>query len=764
MRKTTSQRSECRAAATLVLVAALAACSGGAKTVPNASPGNPPPDTTPPGGGGSPPPAGNESGLDTRPSNTSCLATAQPNLGTSVDHMRVFPNLAFQSPVLMLQAPDDDSKWYVVEKRGVVKVFDNIDGAATAGNFIDLQARVNSTPSEAGLLGMAFDPAYATNGRVYLSYTANPTVASSVLESRISRFTASSGVLDPASETILLTIAQPFENHNGGNIAFGPDGFLYAGFGDGGLGGDPQNNAQNRSNLLGKLLRIDVSGAGAYTIPSDNPYAGDARCATGTAVSDEVLCPEIYAYGLRNPWRFSFDRASVTPDVWLADVGQNAWEEVDHIQPGGNYGWRFREGAHCFNPASNCPATADGAPLIEPVAEYSHTLGVSVTGGYVYRGTAINSLTGRYVFGDFGSGRIFALIPDSTGALQRQEILQTGALLSSFAQGNDGELYYLNFGDGSLFKLVPGTGVRVNAIPALLSQTGCVSAADPTQPAGGLIPYAPSAPFWSDGATKMRWMALPDGTTISVQSDGDWAFPNGTVLMQNFVLNGQLIETRLFMRHTDTGNWGGYTYRWNDPHTDANLVSGGLIANVSGQDWIYPSEAQCLQCHTSAAGGTLGLETQQLNGAFTYPATGRSANQLTTLEAIGMFTAPLSVLPAYPDPLDATHPLAERARAYLHTNCAQCHRPGGPTPVNLDLRYATAIGATNTCGVAPASGDLGVAGARVILPGDAARSLLYLRMNRRDSNQMPPAGSHLVDDQGVALVQEWIAGMTAGCE
>jgi uncharacterized repeat protein (TIGR03806 family) len=737
----------------------LAGCGGGAKTAANAPPDTPPPTTPPP----APPPGGAQGGLDARPSNTTCLATAQPSLGTSIDDVRVFPALTFQSPVLMMQAPGDDSKWYVVEKRGVVKVFDNLSGASTAGNFIDLQARVNSTPSEAGLLGMAFDPNFATNGRVYLSYTANPTVTGSVLESRISRFTTSGGVLDPASEAILLTIPQPFENHNGGNIAFGPDALLYAGFGDGGSGGDPNNNAQNRSTLLGKLLRIDVSGTGAYTIPADNPYAGGARCAAGAA-SGAALCPEIYAYGLRNPWRWSFDRAAPTPDLWLADVGQNAWEEVDRIQPGGNYGWRFREGAHCFNPSTNCPTTANGAPLIEPVAEYSHSLGVSVTGGYVYRGAAIPSLVGRYVFGDFGSGRIFALIPDSTGALQRQEILPSGAQISSFAQGNDGELYYLHYGNGTLFKLVPGTAAPANPIPALLSQTGCVSASDPKQPAAGLIPYAPNAPFWSDGATKARWMALPNGTTIGVQSDGDWTFPNGTVLVKNFVLNGRIIETRLFMRHTDSGNWGGYTYRWNDAQTDANLVSGGLIANVAGQDWIYPSEAQCLQCHTSAAGGTLGLETQQLNGTFTYPATGRSANQLTTLEAIGMFSAALTVLPAYADPSDTTKPVAERARAYLHTNCAQCHRPTGGTPVNLDLRFGTAIAATNTCNAMPSSGDLGVSGARVILPGDASRAVLYLRMNRRDANGMPPVGSHLVDSQGTALLQQWVNGMSATCQ
>jgi len=710
-----------------------------------------------------PPPGGGTGGLDARPDNTTCVATVQPSLGTAIDDAQVFPNLSFQSPVLMLQAPGDSTKWYIVEQRGVVKVFDNVNSTSSTATYIDLQGPVNNDTGEAGLLGMAFDPNFATNGRVYLSYTADPTSGSSVLESRISRFTASGGVLTPGSETILLRIAQPYANHNGGNIAFGPDGDLYAGFGDGGSGGDPENHSQNRSELLGKLIRIDVSAGGStYAIPSDNPYAGGALCASGVS-SGSALCPEIYAYGFRNPWRWTFDRAAPTPEIWLADVGQNTYEEVDRVERGGNYGWRFREGLHCYNPSTNCPTTANGAPLIDPVAEYAHDLGISVTGGYVYRGTAIASLAGRYLFGDFGSGRIFGLIPDSTGVLQRQELLATSAQISSFAQGNDGEIYYVDY-SGTLFKIVPASTAPSNPIKTLLSQTGCVDANNPTQPAPGLIPYAPNAPFWSDGATKARWMALPNGTTITVAADGDWTFPIGTVLVKNFRLNNQLVETRLFMRHSDTGNWGGYTYRWNSNNTDATLVSGGLVATIAGQDWIYPSEAQCLQCHTTAAGRALGLETRQLNSSFTYPSTGRTANQLSTLDAIGMFSAPLTVLPAYPDPFDTAQTLNSRARAYLHTNCAQCHRPNGGTPVNLDLRYATDISASGTCGVSPASGDLGVTGAKIITPGDAAKSVLYLRMNRRDTNRMPPIGSHLVDTQGAALLQQWISGMSASCQ
>jgi uncharacterized repeat protein (TIGR03806 family) len=737
-----------RVVAACIATSLMSSCGGGSDTMQN----TPPPTT----------PAPSTGGLDARPSNTTCLATAQPGFAISVSSTRVFPNLMFQSPVLLLQAPGDDSQWYVVEQAGVVKSFANADSTTTTSNFIDLQASVSSG-GEAGLLGMAFDPAYAANHRVYLSYTANPTVSGSVLESRISRFETAGSTLNPGSESILLTLAQPFTNHNGGNIAFGPDNLLYAGFGDGGDGGDPGNRSQNRSLLFGKMLRVDVSGGGAYTVPTSNPFAGagSARCQTGEAPGG-AICAEIYAYGFRNPWRWSFDKASPTPDLWVGDVGQNAWEEVDHVQSGGNYGWRLREGAHCYNPATNCPTTANGAPLIDPVGEYSHSLGISITGGYVYRGTAIPALVGRYIFGDFGSGRIFALLPDSGGALVTTEILSSGAQISSFAQGGDGEIYFVNY-TGTLHELVPGAATP-NPIKTLLSQTGCMSPTNVTQPAASLIPYAPVAQFWSDGADKARWMALPDNTKITVESDGDWTFPKGTVLVKNFTLNGQLIETRLFMRHTDSGNWGGYTYRWNSGHTDAALVSGGLTETLGTQSWTYPSEAQCLQCHTNAAGGSLGLETRQLNSSITYPASGRSANQLTTLQGIGMFANTLTLQDAYPDPSDTTQSTANRARAYLHTNCAQCHRPNGGTPVGLDLRYSTAIAATNTCSLTAASGDLGVTGALLIAPGDASKSVLYLRMNRRDANQMPPVASHVVDAPGATLLQQWINGMGAGCQ
>jgi uncharacterized repeat protein (TIGR03806 family) len=241
---------------------------------------------------------------------------------------------------------------------------------------------------------------------------------------------------------------------------------------------------------------------------------------------------------------------------------------------------------------------------------------------------------------------------------------------------------------------VPGTGGG-NQIPTQLSATGCVSASAPTQPASGMIPYAPTAPFFSDGAAKTRWLALPNGQHIVVENDGDFTFPPGSVLMKNFRLGQTLVETRLFMRHND-GNWAGYTYEWNAQGTDATRVVGGKSVMVNGQPWEFPSEQQCLQCHNQAAGRSLGLEIGTLNGDFTYGATGRTANQLTTLNTIDTLTPALTQTPAQltaiPDPAGSAA-LDQRARAYLHSNCAYCHRSGGPTPASMDLRYTTAISA-----------------------------------------------------------------------
>ena len=428
---------------------------------------------------------------------------------------------------------------------------------------------------------------------------------------------------------------------------------------------------------------------------------------------------------------------------------------MDLLERGGNYGWRCREGLHDYD-TSGCPASG----FIEPIAEYGHGVGQSITGGFVYRGSAIPGLTGQYVFGDFSSAWVARLRDQGAGVLVREQLL-TGYSVSAFGQGVDGELYFVDYSSGRMYKLIASGSPPVDTIPASLADTGCVNPANPSAPASGLIPYDINAPFWSDGATKERWLALPDGTSITVDATGDWTLPPGSVLMKNFRLGGQLVETRLLMRHPD-GVWAGYTYEWNAAQTAATRVIGGKTRSGQWAVVDLPAESDCRQCHTAAAGFSLGLETAQLNRNFTYASTGRTANELETLSDIGMFSAPLpspATLPKLADPANASAPIHARARAYLHTNCSQCHRPTGPTPVDIDLRNGTALQTMAACNVTPSAGDLGIAGARVVARGDAAHSVLSARDGRRDANGMPPLASNLVDAQGVALVTAWINGL-----
>jgi uncharacterized repeat protein (TIGR03806 family) len=378
----------------------------------------------------------------------------------------------------------------------------------------------------------------------------------------------------------------------------------------------------------------------------------------------------------------------------------------------------------------------------------------------------VPALGGQYVFGDYGTGRIWTVPRDAVGATREvTNGFETGLSISAFAQDSAGEIYVVNLG-GTLHKLRAGTTTG-RVIPTTLSATGCVDAANPTVAASGLIPYGPNAPFWSDGAVKTRFLALPDGQQITVGQDGDFDLPNGTVLMKNFRIGPQLVETRLLMRHND-GQWAGYTYEWNAQGTDATRVIGGKSVQVAGLTWLFPSETQCLFCHSGAAGRSLGLETAQLNGSFAYASTGRTANQLDTFSSIGLFNAPLSAppaqLPVLPDPFGTTGTLTERARAYLHTNCSHCHRPNGPTPVDMDLRYTTPLADTHACDVVPTRGDLGIANARRIAVGgaDAAtRSLIVARPSRTDSLSMPPLQPRAVDSAGVALLTSWVNSLTS---
>ncbi len=364
-------------------------------------------------------------------------SSSSTTLFNGIQLKRVFPDLSFNSPLLLLQHPSITDRWYVLEQSGRIKTFQTTD--TSSSDFADLTPVVNYG-GEKGLLGMAFHPDFSSNNYIYVYYS---TVSNSAAnhDSVIMRYSATNaGTLNISSGTEIMRIPQPYSNHNGGNIVFGADGYLYIGTGDGGSGGDPDNNAQNINSLLGKMLRIDVDNGTPYSIPADNPFAN-------TSGADEI-----YAYGLRNPWRWSFDR--VTNNLIVADVGQNAWEEIDLIVRGGNYGWRCREGAHDFN-TSGCNAT-----YIDPIYEYDQDTsrmpgGFSVTGGYVYRGRNIPGLSGSYIFADYVSARIWRL-EDPYGTPAWSELTDgTGFGLASFAEDNAGEIYAIDLSGGGIYRLDP---------------------------------------------------------------------------------------------------------------------------------------------------------------------------------------------------------------------------------------------------------------------------------------------------------------------
>lgn len=350
---------------------------------------------------------------------------------------QAFPNLTFQQPVDIQNSGDGTNRLFVLEQRGIIWVFENQSNVSTKKVFLDLTEKVASG-GEMGLLGLAFHPNYKSNGFFFLDYTMN-----NPRRTVISRFKVSAdiNVGDKTSEIVLMQIEQPYSNHNGGQISFGPDGFLYISLGDGGSGGDPRNNAQNLASLLGKILRIDVdrndSGKN-YTIPNDNPFKGN------TLGHKE----EIYAYGLRNVWRFSFDL--ITKNLWAADVGQNAWEEINLIKKGGNYGWRCYEGNHPYN-TSGCNSTN----YIKPIWEYGHNSegGYSITGGFVYRGKNASEFTGKYIYGDFVSGSIWALEYSNNNV--KNSLLFKGAnVVSTFGVDEKQEIYFANYSNGKIYKFI----------------------------------------------------------------------------------------------------------------------------------------------------------------------------------------------------------------------------------------------------------------------------------------------------------------------
>jgi uncharacterized repeat protein (TIGR03806 family) len=683
---------------------------------------------------------------------------AQPM--TPVD---AFPGLAsFSRPLFLTYPPDGTNRIFVVEQGGTISVFDNRPDVTTRATFLNLTSVVDSTGNEMGLLGLAFDPNFATNHFLYVNYTDSGSVcqAGSGMCTKIVRYTAPTGnTADPTSAFQIMEYAQPFDNHNGGDLAFGPDGYLWISAGDGGSGGDPNGNGQNVNAVLGKMLRIDPSGDDFptdsrknYRIPPGNPFAGGGGA------------PEWFMRGMRNPWRFSFDR--LTGDMYIGDVGQDLWEEVDYIPaasrlspPAGgfNLGWNVCEGTHDF--AGNCAAQNS----LKPVIEYGHAVGTTVTGGYVYRGDRLPSLYGAYLYGDFTNGQVWAW-NGSLPAVPTQIASVTNP--ASFGEDRDGELYILSF-NGRIYKLNL-TGTPPAQFPTNLSATGLFSSTATLTPAPGLVEYDVNTPLWSDRALKRRWVALPAGARAHFRTDGSFDFPVGTALVKHFDLpidatTTRRIETRVFLRQVD--RWTGFTYRWNSAQTDATLLTDAATDTfnvvVGGtpttQTWNYPSPSQCLGCHSLPERRVLGLRTLQLNKSFPYPS--GADNEIHAWQCLAMFDNPpqtASAYGAYAALGDTSRTVDARARSYLASNCALCHQPLGPAPTNQDFRYTRLLGELNAIGVAPTEGNLGLTTPQRIRVGVPEQSVVWHRQQTTDATIRMPDGSLVPDAAAVTLFDTWI--------
>ena len=676
-----------------------------------------------------------------------CTTFDRPGTISNVKIERAFDKLKFRKATSMVIMPGENERWAISSQEGLVKRFLNEQSTETAPVILDIRDRVIDASSKSGNWGIqsvAFHPNFIQNGELYLSYNSNDQNTGKLI-AVLSRFTSANGEsFDSASEEILIRLEQDEALHGIGQLAFGPDGLLYVGFGDGGVSAQ----AQDMNDFRGKILRIDIDGAFPYQIPPNNPFVG----------SDSA--EEIYALGLRNPWRFSFD--SKTGFLYAADVGENHWEEVDLIEAGGNYGWPIMEGAHCLQ--SGC----DTSGLQRPVYEYSHDQGCAIIGGYIYRGEAIPDLQGSYIFADFCAAELRAvnleLDPPKKEALDIGLISNTG-----FGQSNTGELFTLSLFTGNLHQVLPRTeaGGFLNPVPKKLSETACFSNENLSKAKLRLKAYEVNSALWSDGAEKKRWISLPRLEQINLDDDGGFLFPIGTVLIKEFAFDGIPFETRLLVRHRD-GFWGGYSYEWRDDGTDADLLDTGKTKTVGPNvSWDYPSPDQCMICHSAAKNIVLGPEIAQLNRFRKHKRRPGKHHQLKRLNRSFTFAEGLpdkiSSLPTLSAIDDDSKSVANRARSYLHANCSHCHLPNGPTPVSIDFRFNTPINNMNLCKVAPVTDDFGLSAPYLIDPGNPANSIISLRMSTTGHKRMPPLGSSIVHRDAVQLINEWITNVSL-CE
>lgn len=703
---------------------------------------------------------------------------------------RIFPKLSFKNPLLLTRAPGTE-RLFVAEQAGKLYSFPNNQACAKAELFLDLTTEVHSWDASGkvkgvgNVYGLCFHPQFAKNRYCYICYVLDSKTGEPLADgSRLARFRVTDSDpprCDPASEKLLLTWLAG--GHNGGDLHFGPDGYLYISTGDAADPNPPDrlDTGQDLGDLLSSILRIDVdheANGKAYAIPSDNPF-----------LQTPGARPEIWAYGFRNPWRMSFDRA--TGDLWVGDVGWELWEMVDRVQRGGNYGWSVMEGRQPVRPESKRGPT----PILPPTLDFPHTEAASISGGYVYRGKRLPELAGAYICGDWVTRKLWGTRFDGDKITWNKELATCDQRIVAFGEDHAGELYIVGYEDaGRIYRLVPNEAARQTRppFPTRISETGLFASTPDLQPAPGVIAFSVNAEQWRDHATAQRLLALPGETVVRLYDNpvpvpggfynGQVFFPRDGVLARTFSLemergnpqSRRRLETQIL--HFDGTDWHGYSYAWNDEQTDATLVpAGGIDRSLTvvdakapkgkrQQNWHFPSRTECMTCHNPWAGQTLAFNLPQINRSHAYgPVTD---NQVRALEHAGLITllhqdgkkysAQALAGTALVNPDDPAADLNSRARAYLHVNCSHCHQFGAGGTADLELRSTIPLEQTKTLGVRPAQGTFEIFAAQIVSPGDPYRSVLFYRMAKLGRGRMPHLGSEIVDERGLRLIHDWI--------
>ncbi|MEO2029066.1 MAG: PQQ-dependent sugar dehydrogenase [Fuerstiella sp.] len=668
----------------------------------------------------------------------------------------VFPALKFNQCLDITMAPGSD-RLFVVEQSGKIVSFANNPDVTQTDLVVDFAKEL---PDAKQVYALTFHPDFQNNGYCYVCYVRKPNLDNGTHVARFRMSDTDPPRIDVASETTLVTWLSG--GHNGCCLKFGPDGFLYISTGDGGPANPPDihRTGQDIGDLLSSILRIDVDhhdGDNHYRIPADNPF-----------VATDGARGEVWAYGLRNPWRMSFDRK--TGDLWVGDVGWELWEMLYRIERGGNYGWAVMEGR-----ASTHPEWARGpTPVLPPIVDHEHSESSSITEGATYYGTRLKELYGTHIYSDYDTGKFWGFRYENGKVVDHRELADTTHRVVGFGELHDGELLLLDHTDGTIHRLAPNPRLgESSTFPRQLSESGLFSSMTDLTPSPGVIPYSINAEPWADHAVAERFVAVPNNLSIKAE-DTAWKFPEDTVLVKTLSLDMQQgdpttrrrIETQIL--HFDGVELMPYTYQWNDEQTDATLVDASgaehtfeiqdsaAIHGVRQQTWRFSGRAECQRCHNRWSGPALAFNTSQLARNHNYD--GSTASQLETFAHIGLIEKAVdtSKQPSLASPYDATASLDHRARAYLHANCAHCHRLHAGGAVLSHMHFDLELDKTNMLKTRPTQGTFGIHAAHVIAPGDATRSVLLYRMTKLGNGRMPRIGSAEVDLVGVRLLHDWL--------